>query len=370
MALGTTEITTTLVATTIGEVTNDVGALCRSSKVNRWSIYKPRINTASGEPPSDKLINEFLINKISRPDANEEGNSTYRNYIHYIKFEDFSKISGVTPDWNLEEGDEWKGPHPEFRLGDFRGYDHAALEPKILKRYFEIVEGSKSSILYISFQGLENLTSKLLTELGIIESEMLKIQYSNFPVPLKVNSNLYKFDIPLNQGIYADDNIETIQLENSIRYNGSVPYGTANPTYESIKIANRLMIKKMPYDDEIIYFMKKSDALYTDYRLLFDRDFTMEILRATVPANSYRWLRPQFINSSGTPLEFPDFRLDEIKTQWVNVGDPSDDSERRFFYNVIGQVAIVSAGDRIKVQPTFVLYHYSSFLNRWVEMNV
>ena len=68
--------------------------------------------------------------------------------------------------------------------------------------------------------------------------------------------------------------------------------------------------------------------------------------------------------------KFPDFRLDEIKTQWVNLGDPDDDSERRFFYNVIGQVAIVSAGDRIKVQPTFVLYHYSSFLNRWVEMNV
>ena len=41
MALGTSEITTTLVATTIGEVTNDVGALCRSSKVNRWSRFRP-----------------------------------------------------------------------------------------------------------------------------------------------------------------------------------------------------------------------------------------------------------------------------------------------------------------------------------------
>lgn len=199
---------------------------------------------------------------------------------------------------------------------------------------------------------------------------MLKIQYTNYPVPVKVNSNLYKFDIPLNQRIYADDNIETIQLENSIRYNDGVPYGTANPSYESIKIANRLMIKKMPYDDEIIYFMKKSDALYTDYRLLFDRDFTMEILRATVPANSYRWLRPQFINSSGTPLEFPDFRLSRIQSQWINLGDPSDDSEFKFFYNVIGQVAIVSAGDTIKVQPTFVLYNYSSLLNKWVEMDV
>ena len=80
------------------------------------------------------------------------------------------------------------------------------VEPKILKRYFEIVEGGNSSKLYILFQGLENLNSKLLTELGITASEMLKIQYTNYPEPDKVNSNLYKFDIPLNQRIYADDN--------------------------------------------------------------------------------------------------------------------------------------------------------------------
>ena len=85
----------------------------------------PRINTASGQPPLDKLINEFLINQILRPDVNEGGDITYRNYIHYIRFEDFSKTSGVTPDWNVG-ADDWKGPHPEFRLGDFRGYDHAA----------------------------------------------------------------------------------------------------------------------------------------------------------------------------------------------------------------------------------------------------
>ena len=41
MALGTTNISTSLVAQTIGEGSNDVGTLCKSTKINMWSKRKP-----------------------------------------------------------------------------------------------------------------------------------------------------------------------------------------------------------------------------------------------------------------------------------------------------------------------------------------
>ena len=37
MALGTTGISTTLVANTIGTGSNDVGTLCTSNKISKWS---------------------------------------------------------------------------------------------------------------------------------------------------------------------------------------------------------------------------------------------------------------------------------------------------------------------------------------------
>ena len=43
MALGTTSITTTLVGNTIGVASKDVGTLCSSSSINKWSKHKPVI---------------------------------------------------------------------------------------------------------------------------------------------------------------------------------------------------------------------------------------------------------------------------------------------------------------------------------------
>src|SRR5574344_2027594 len=43
MALGTTNISTTLVSQTIGVASRDVGTLCSSSLINKWSKYKPVI---------------------------------------------------------------------------------------------------------------------------------------------------------------------------------------------------------------------------------------------------------------------------------------------------------------------------------------
>ena len=39
MALGTTNISTTLVGTTLGTSSRDVGTLCKSAKVNMWAKF-------------------------------------------------------------------------------------------------------------------------------------------------------------------------------------------------------------------------------------------------------------------------------------------------------------------------------------------
>ena len=55
MALGTTNITTTLVGNTLGVASRDVGVLCSSSLINKWSKNKPvRYNTTSAITDSQR----------------------------------------------------------------------------------------------------------------------------------------------------------------------------------------------------------------------------------------------------------------------------------------------------------------------------
>ena len=101
MALGTTNISTTLVGQTIGVASRDVGTLCSSSLINKWSKYKPvRYNTLS--PITDVQLKEV-------------------NYG-----------LDVSSNTNLDTPTEWTYLKPSggyaqpYRLGDFRGYNHQA----------------------------------------------------------------------------------------------------------------------------------------------------------------------------------------------------------------------------------------------------
>ena len=54
MALGTTNISTTLVGTTLGTSSRDVGTLCKHASINKWSKWKPiRLNKVSGITVAD-----------------------------------------------------------------------------------------------------------------------------------------------------------------------------------------------------------------------------------------------------------------------------------------------------------------------------
>lgn len=92
MALPTTDINTDLVKRILGEITNDVGSLCTSSKINKWSMYKPVTGT---RPISDN--NYYAINFPTNWD--------------YIPASD------------------------KFDLGDFRSYNHEAVPPLRMNFY-------------------------------------------------------------------------------------------------------------------------------------------------------------------------------------------------------------------------------------------
>ena len=113
MALGTTNISTTLVANTIGVGSNDVGTLCTSTKINKWSKYKP-------------ISAPFVVS-----DSNWFPQGTLDKLAQKIKYG--LKYSTINADWNDIHQINWNydkpfgGTNSPYRLGDFRKYKHDAI---------------------------------------------------------------------------------------------------------------------------------------------------------------------------------------------------------------------------------------------------
>lgn len=90
-----TNISTSLVATTIGVATQDVGGLCSHPNVNKWSRYKP-VNGPYEHPTCG-----FLIGSTNLPLPDDLRADAWV----------YDKPTG--------------GELAPYRLGDFRGYDHS-----------------------------------------------------------------------------------------------------------------------------------------------------------------------------------------------------------------------------------------------------
>ena len=98
-AITTTNITTTLVSSTLGISSKDVGTLCSSTAVNKWSRYKPvtsNIYNTLNHPTCGFTI-PYTTDSIPKSSLN----NTVWSYI---------KPTG--------------GSTSPYRLGDFRGYDN------------------------------------------------------------------------------------------------------------------------------------------------------------------------------------------------------------------------------------------------------
>ena len=100
MALPSTGITTSMVASAIGAATNDVGSLCKHPNVNKWSRYKP-ISYAANVLTDNVRSTETGF--VSSDETTGYGTVQKLNYVA-------PSGSATSP----------------YRLGDFRGYNHSA----------------------------------------------------------------------------------------------------------------------------------------------------------------------------------------------------------------------------------------------------
>lgn len=122
MSLASSGITTAAVGNALGTTSRDVGTLCTSSLVNRWSLWKPiNLNKQTGITLADIKANRCGLSPIA---LSYLKTSMYRytgtksvQTLATIK----SQISQWT--WNKPTG----GSTSPYRLGDFRNYDADAI---------------------------------------------------------------------------------------------------------------------------------------------------------------------------------------------------------------------------------------------------
>lgn len=108
MTLPITGISTSIVAQAIGAGSSSLGALCTHANINKWSMNKPvRKAKGSGLTAADIYSVDCGFNIPS-----------YSNPLDLIN----AAIGGTGWTYNKPQG----GNTSPFRLGDFRGYDHAA----------------------------------------------------------------------------------------------------------------------------------------------------------------------------------------------------------------------------------------------------
>ena len=126
MALGTTNISTTLVGTTLGTSSRDVGTLCKHSAINAYSKRKPVVYSEvspTGEWWKARYNTSEEITKSGdyglRPPAPQVTDS-----VSFVKDKVIAACASV---WTYRKP---QGTFNEpFRLGDFRSYTHEEVVP-------------------------------------------------------------------------------------------------------------------------------------------------------------------------------------------------------------------------------------------------
>lgn len=140
MAIGNINITTELVKNTLGEATHNVGKLCTSPSINKWSFFKPVEYYTGGNGIEEEHLyacnDGFNLSNVESHSCTDVLNKYYNNEV-----------------WQYE------APTTTFRLGDFRQYDHYA-QPFINfneRTGIDLNNVPLSRTLQFDFQGTRNL---------------------------------------------------------------------------------------------------------------------------------------------------------------------------------------------------------------------
>lgn len=143
------------VKTVLGESSNDLATLCKSSKINMWAKYKP---TVYPSPFPD----DWYKAKDGNYGINITVNNAKSNWTDLVA--EYSKTNnGYTNIYNRPTG----GASAPYRLGDFRGYFHSA-NPEV-KDYL-------TTSVFIR----DSDTNQILTEYNPVSVDGLQISYFDF----------------------------------------------------------------------------------------------------------------------------------------------------------------------------------------------
>lgn len=169
------------VSNLIGAGTNDIGALCTSSNINKWARYKPVVNASL--------------------DSSNDGKGGDGNYGFAIVTATslstlVSSFDNVMNGWTYVKPSG--GASSPYRLGDFRGYNHRALPP--IGDFAEVATHSVSTELQLTALSSEDSTVVPLYDVAA----------------MKVSGNAPYFGVAIKIGSDAFD-----WVTNSERFNGA-----------------------------------------------------------------------------------------------------------------------------------------------------
>ena len=141
--LPTTNITTSIVRSALGENNNNVGLLCRSSNINMWSKRKPVIYPANS---TDGVADWW-----------RSADNNCGIYVQKVNgLDELPELTGSVWSYIPPTG----GASAPYRLGDFRNYEHNSTIPFdiLLPKY--IITGSSGNVvkLRVLTVGSNNLT--------------------------------------------------------------------------------------------------------------------------------------------------------------------------------------------------------------------
>jgi len=175
-ALPNTGITTSLVAKAIGVGSNDVGTLCSSTKINKWSKWKPiSIAKVTGLTESDLQSANY---GLSIPAADSDDGTYLSQTWGYIK--------------------PTGGANSPYRLGDFRAYEHAAVLPFNLIMPNYIAVGSSGVVAKITFPSISanNVDGKYFfgdKYFGVLIKKGTELQYKTATTTINNGGTIVDF---------------------------------------------------------------------------------------------------------------------------------------------------------------------------------
>lgn len=178
--LATSNISTTLVANTLGTSTRDVGSLCTNSNINKWSKYKPT-RYSSLAPTMDQFWK-----------ANDGYCGFDLSNARIISAGDTDGMINNTWEYLPPRG----GEDEPYRLGDFRGYCHDALVQYTCNPPEQFQIQAESIITFTENQAEGNLKFvDLLTRWNAGSQGN-----TNICVMIKQNSNVQYASVDISQG--------------------------------------------------------------------------------------------------------------------------------------------------------------------------